>query len=84
MSISGLLAYLSLVPFGNTLMVKTVTPTILREALENSVSGIVTDSEGNIDHDESAQGRFLQVSGFSFVYDPAAPEGQRIVSIVGF
>ena|GEM_PF-1250659 len=73
---------ITILPFGNTLMVKTVTPAILREALENSVSGIVTDSDGNIDHDESAQGRFLQVSGFSFVYNPTASEGQRVVSIM--
>ena len=72
---------ITILPFGNTLMVKTITPAILREALENSVSGIVTDSDGNIDHEESAQGRFLQVSGFNFVYDPNAPAEERIVSI---
>ena len=72
---------ISVLPFGNTLMVKTVTPALLREVLENAVSGIVVDSDGNIDHEESPQGRFLQVSGFSFVYEPAAPVGERIVSV---
>ena len=72
---------ISILPFGNTLMVKAVTPAVLRETLENSVSGIVTDGEGNIDHEKSAEGRFLQVSGFSFVYDPSAPAGERILSI---
>jgi 5'-nucleotidase len=45
------------------------------------VSAIVADSAGNIDHELSPAGRFLQVSGFSFVYDPAAPVGERVVSI---
>jgi len=72
---------ISILPFGNTLMVKNVTPAILFAVLENGVSGIVTDSELNIDYELSAQGRFPQVSGFSFVYDPTAPIGMRILSI---
>ena len=72
---------ISVLPFGNTLMVKTVTPALLREVLENAVSGIIVDANGDIDHEQSPQGRFLQVSGFSFSYDPAAPEGERILSI---
>ena len=71
----------SVLPFGNTLMVKTVTPAQLRAALENGVSGIVLDAGGKIDVEQSPQGRFLQVSGFRFSYDPAAPVGQRIVSV---
>jgi len=72
---------ISVLPFGNTLMVKAVTPALLREALENGVSGIVLDENGAIDIEQSPQGRFLQVSGFSFSYDPAADVGERIVSI---
>jgi len=72
---------ISILPFGNTLMVKTVTPVLLREILENGVSGIVTDENGDIDHENSPQGRFLHVSGFSFEYDPTAPVGTRIVSV---
>ena len=72
---------ISVLPFGNTLMVKNITPAILFELLENGVSGIVTDSDLNIDHEQSTQGRFPQVSGFSFVYDPVADIGTRIVSI---
>jgi len=72
---------ISILPFGNTLMVKTVTPALLRQVLENGVSGIIVDEQGEIDHGRSAQGRFLQISGFSFAYDPAAPAGERIVSI---
>jgi len=72
---------ISVLPFGNTLMVKTVTPALLYEVLENGVSGIVTDLELNIDYEQSSQGRFPQVSGFSFIYDPTAPVGTRIISI---
>jgi len=72
---------ISVLPFGNTLMVKTVTPSLLRQALENGVSGIIVDEQGNINHEGSAQGRFLQISGFSFVYDPTALAGERVVSI---
>jgi 5'-nucleotidase len=72
---------ISILPFGNTLMVKNVTPALLREALENSVSGIILDEPGSINHEDSAQGRFLHVSGFSFTYDPALPAGERVVSI---
>ena len=72
---------ISVLPFGNTLMVKNITPAILFEVLENGVSGIVTDLQLNIDYEQSGQGRFPQVSGFSFVYDPTAIVGMRIVSI---
>ncbi|MDR0443178.1 MAG: 5'-nucleotidase C-terminal domain-containing protein [Treponema sp.] len=72
---------ISILPFGNTLMVKTVTPALLRKVLENGVSAIVVDGKGTIDHNQSPAGRFLQVSGFRFVYDPSASIGDRILSI---
>ena len=72
---------ISVLPFGNTLMVKSITPAILFEVLENGVNGIITDDEGNIDIEQSPQGRFPQISGFSFIYDPVAPPGERIVSV---
>jgi len=72
---------ISVLPFGNTLMVKSITPAVLFEVLENGVSGIVLDDDFEIDYELSAQGRFPQVSGFTFVYDPSAPVGVRVVSI---
>ena len=72
---------ISVLPFGNTLMVKKITPAVLFEVLENGVSGIILDDENNIDYEQSPQGRFLQVSGFSFSYNPTAPEGERIISV---
>jgi 2',3'-cyclic-nucleotide 2'-phosphodiesterase (5'-nucleotidase family) len=72
---------ISILPYGNTLMVKMVTPVVLRQALENGVSGMILDEQGKIDHGKSEQGKYLQVSGFSFTYDPTAPVGARVVSI---
>jgi len=72
---------ISVLPFGNTLMVKNITPAILFETLENGVSGIIVDDYGEIDYELSPQGRFLQVSGFSFTYDPVAPPGERVLHI---
>ena len=72
---------ISVLPFGNTLMVKAVTPARLRAALENGVGGIVLDAGGAIDNEQSPQGRFLQVSGFRFSYDPSKPAGERVTSI---
>lgn len=60
----------SVLPFGNTVVTRTVTGTQLYAALENSVSAL-----------PGASGRFLQVSGFSFTYDVSRPVGSRIVSV---
>lgn len=56
-------------PFGNRTFVVEVSGTILRDALENAVSQL-----------EDKAGRFLQVSGVSFEYDPAADAGSRVTS----
>lgn len=60
----------SVLPFGNTVVTRTVTGTQLYAALENSVSALPGSS-----------GRFLQISGFSFTYDVSRPVGSRIVSV---
>lgn len=60
----------SVLPFGNTVVTRTVTGTQLYAALENSVSAL-----------PGASGRFLQVSGFSFTYDVSRRVGSRIVSV---
>lgn len=69
-------------PFPNALaVVEGITPELLELVLENAVSGVADFS-----------GRFAQVAGFSFVYDPDAPaqtqdddgnilsEGERVLS----
>jgi 2',3'-cyclic-nucleotide 2'-phosphodiesterase (5'-nucleotidase family) len=57
-------------PFGNTTVLVEISGADVLAALENGVSAI-----------EDGAGRFAQVSGLSFVYDPAAPAGERIVSV---
>lgn len=60
----------SVLPFGNTVVTRTVTGVQLHAALENSVSAL-----------PGASGRFLQVSGFSFTYDVSRPVGSRVVNV---
>ncbi len=60
---------LSVFPFTNSLMTTEVTGRNLWAALENGVSGYPSD------------GRFPQISGFRFSFDPTRPVGQRIISV---
>lgn len=57
-------------PFGNTTQVTELEGKQLLLALENGVSQV-----------EKGAGRFPQVSGMAFVYDPAKEPGSRIVSV---
>jgi 2',3'-cyclic-nucleotide 2'-phosphodiesterase (5'-nucleotidase family) len=56
-----------ILPFANYGVVLRITGTQLWEALENGVSQV-----------EEGGGRFPQVSGLGFVYNPAAPVGARV------
>ncbi|HEY1011759.1 MAG TPA: 5'-nucleotidase C-terminal domain-containing protein [Herpetosiphonaceae bacterium] len=57
-------------PFGNQAVVRPVTGSILWQALEHSVARIpLTD------------GRFGQISGFKFTYDPTRAAGSRVLSV---
>lgn len=68
-------------PFSNTLMVKKVTPSLLYQVLENSVSAQTGQSGENGMLEGSASGGYLQISGFEFSYDPTAAPGQKVTSI---
>jgi 5'-nucleotidase / UDP-sugar diphosphatase len=57
-------------PFGNTLALVTISGAQLKEALENGVSQI-----------EQVAGRFPQVAGMRFTWNPAAPVGSRILAV---
>jgi 5'-nucleotidase len=57
-------------PFGNILSLVTVTGAQLKEALENGVSQV-----------EAVAGRFPQVAGMRFTWNPAAAVGSRVVSV---
>ena len=57
-------------PFGNVTVLAEVAGTDLLAALENGVSQV-----------EDTAGRFPQVSGLGFTYEPSRPPGARIVEV---
>ena len=61
---------MTILPFQNTLSTFKVTGKQLLEAIENGVS----------EHEDGA-GRFPQVSGMRFSFDPTRPAGDRVTSI---
>jgi len=60
---------LSEMPFGNVVVKLELTGAQIWDALENGVSQV-----------ESNAGRFPQVSGVSFIYNPKAKAGSRVIS----
>lgn len=61
---------LEVLPFGNTLATVDISGAQVWAALENGVSQV-----------ESGAGRFPQIAGFSFTYDPTLPVGSRVTSV---
>jgi len=61
---------IEVLPFGNYLVVLALTGEQIIAALENGVSQV-----------ERVAGRFPQVAGLTYTWDPAQPAGQRIVSV---
>jgi 5'-nucleotidase len=61
---------MEVLPFDSPLTSLKVTGAQLREVMENSVSRL-----------PQASGRFLQVSGLSYAFDPTAPIGSRVKEI---
>lgn len=61
---------MEVLPFGNYLMVLELTGAQIVAALENGVSMV-----------EQVKGRFPQVAGLRFSWDPTKPPGERIVSV---
>jgi len=59
-----------LLPFGNVLVMMDLTGAQVRLALENGVSQW-----------QSVAGRFPQVSGLKFTFDPTKPAGSRVVNV---
>ncbi|MBD3677266.1 MAG: 5'-nucleotidase C-terminal domain-containing protein [Rhodobacteraceae bacterium] len=62
---------LTVLPFQNTLSTFQVTGATLVAALENGVSQV-----------EEGGGRFPQVAGLKFAFDPAAPAGSRVSEVM--
>jgi len=70
---------LTVLPFGNLTATFELTGADVVAALENGVSGIRVDG-GNVVRD-GAGGRFPQVSGLRYSFDPNLEAGSRIVSV---
>jgi 5'-nucleotidase len=62
---------LTVLPFQNTLSTFTVTGATVIAALENGVSQI-----------EEGAGRFAQVAGLKYTFDPAQPAGSRVSDVM--
>ena len=60
----------NVLPFDNSLISFALTGKELRESLETGLSRV-----------EVGDGGFPQVSGMSFIFDPKAPSGSRVVSV---
>lgn len=62
----------TVMPFGNTLFVLDVTGQQLKDGLENGISGAKSDD---------LPGKFPQIAGMTFKWDPAQPEGGRVFDV---
>lgn len=62
----------AILPYADELVVVQVSGATLRAALENGVS---------LAREDSKPGRFPQVSGMSFTFNPARPAGDRVVDV---
>ncbi|MDQ7028135.1 MAG: 5'-nucleotidase C-terminal domain-containing protein [Anaerolineae bacterium] len=72
---------LTVLPFGNLVSTLDLTGADVIAALENGVSRIALTDDGTISRD-GASGRFLQVSGISYTFDPTQEPGSRIVEVL--
>ena len=71
---------IELQPFGNLISTMDITGDVLLAAIENGVSAINLNDDGQVSRD-GASGRFPQVSGMRFSYDPTLEPGSRVTSL---
>ena len=69
-------------PFSNTVVLKKVTPRVLRDLFEESFSGMAgQDPQTGMLLQESVSGGFLQTAGCDVVCNPNAEAGARVQAI---
>lgn len=69
--------FFAVFPFDNVAVTVQITGRMLWDVLENSVSeGTLRDGVFT-----NAAGRFLQISGFTYTFDPRRPSGRRVVAV---
>jgi len=71
---------LTVLPFGNLVSTLELTGADVIAALENGVSQVTLTEDGLIQRD-GASGRFPQVSGINYTFDPTQEPGSRIVEV---
>ncbi|MEM9955481.1 MAG: 5'-nucleotidase C-terminal domain-containing protein [Chloroflexota bacterium] len=67
-------------PFSNTIATMDVTGDVLLAALENGVSRVGFNEDGLLTRDDNS-GRFPQVSGMRFSFDPNLESGSRVTEV---
>lgn len=73
--------FVGCLPFSNTMMLKVITPKILYDMLEVSVGDLTGQNSETGMLEGQPNGGFLQISGFAFTYDPAAPKGSKVKEV---
>ena len=69
-------------PFSNTVVLKKITPRVLRDLFEGSFSSMVgQDEQTGMLLQEAVSGGFLQMAGCDVVCDPNAEAGARVQAI---
>jgi 5'-nucleotidase len=70
----------TVLPFGNTVLTRTVTGAQLYAALEHGIECV--NATGGLNATcVPGTGKFPQISGFRFTFDPTRPAGSRVVSV---
>ncbi len=71
----------NVLPFANTLLYKTITPKILYDIMETSLSANTSqDPETGMITGEYSGG-FLQIGGMTVEYNPNSPAGEKVIGI---
>jgi 2',3'-cyclic-nucleotide 2'-phosphodiesterase (5'-nucleotidase family) len=71
----------AMLPFGNYVQTKIITPKMLKDALENSFSSYTLAENGEVDLMNSQNEKFPQISGFKVDFNPKNNIGKRVIKI---
>lgn len=66
---------------GNMVEVLEITPALLKTALESGLTATGQDETGLLLR-ERVSGSFMQISGFTYTYDPSTSSGNKVVDIL--
>ncbi|MCH5187111.1 MAG: bifunctional metallophosphatase/5'-nucleotidase [Oscillospiraceae bacterium] len=72
---------INVLPHANTIQVLCVNPKTIYAALEQGVSGVISQDAETGMITSSYPGGFLQIGGMGFTYDPTAEKGSRVIEV---